>query len=100
MPQPDSRDLIVGGPLPNISLAYRNKSYIADRVFPIIDRVSPRAKIARYLKGAYFRDEAGIRGAGARANRGGYEVDMISLNTKEYAFAKEVTDEDRRVPSV
>lgn len=96
MPQPNVRDLIVAGPLADVSIAYRNKSYIGDRVFPIIDKVSPRAKIARYLKGAWFRNEAGVRGAGGRANRGGYPVDMISLSTKEYAFAKEVTDEDRR----
>ncbi|GAB4485995.1 MAG: hypothetical protein OHK006_13140 [Thermodesulfovibrionales bacterium] len=96
MPQPNVKDLIVAGPLQNISIAYRNTSYIADRVFPIIDNVSPRAKIARYLKGAWFRDEAVIRGAGSRAPRGGYPVDMISLATKEFAFAKEVTDEDRR----
>ncbi|MFA5719057.1 MAG: hypothetical protein WC952_15215 [Desulfobulbaceae bacterium] len=96
MPQPNVKELIVAGPLADVSIAYRNQSYIADRVFPIIDRVSPRAKIARYLKGAWFRDEAGIRGAGSRAPRGGYPVDMLSLATKEYAFAKEVTDEDRK----
>jgi len=96
MPQPNVKELIIAGPLGNVSVAYRNKSYIADRVFPIIDNVSPRAKIARYLKGAWFRDEAGIRGAGGRAARGGYPVDLLSLATKEYAYAKEVTDEDRR----
>lgn len=99
MPQPDTKDLIVAGPLANISIAYRNKSYIADRVFPIIDKISPKAKIARYLKGAWFRDEAGIRGPGAVAPRGGYPVDLISVATKEYAFAKEVTDEDRKFAS-
>jgi len=96
MPQPNVKELIVAGPLANVSIAYRNMSYIADRVFPIIDRVSPSAKIARYLKSAWFRDEAGIRGPGSRANRGGYPVDYVSISTKEYAFAKEVTDEDRR----
>lgn len=96
MPQPNVKDLIVAGPLANVSIAYRNMSYIADRVFPLIDKVSPRAKIARYLKGAWFRDEAAIRGAGGRAARGGYPVDLLSLATKEFAFAKEVTDEDRR----
>src|SRR4030065_1888360 len=96
MPQPNVRDLIVAGPLSDVSIVYRNQVYIGDKVFPIIDKVSPKAKIARYLKGAWFRDEAGIRGPGGRANRGGYPVDLISLSTKEYAFAKEVTDEDRR----
>jgi len=100
MPQPNVKELIVAGPLANVSIAYRNTNYIADRVFPIIDGVAPEAKIARYLKGAWFRDEAGIRGPGSRANRGGYPVDYINIATKEYAFAKEVTEEDREAVKV
>ena len=96
MAQPNVRDLVVAGPLANVSVAYKNQSYIADRVFPLIDNVAPKAKIARYLKGAWFRDEAGVRGPGSRAKRGGYPIDLISINTAEYAYAKEVTDEDRR----
>jgi len=99
MPQPNIREIIVAAPLADVSIAYRNKAYIADRVFPIIDRVDPKAKIARYLKGAWFRDEAGIRGPGARAPRGGYPTDYLDIALKEYAFAKEVTDEDRRAAS-
>jgi hypothetical protein len=96
MAQPNTKDLIVEGPLRNVSIQYRNQAYIADQVFPIIDKIDPKAKIARYLKGAWFRDEAQIRGPGSRAVRGGYPVDFISIATDEYAFAKEVTDEDRR----
>lgn len=96
MPQPNVRDLIIAGPLANVSIAYRNKNYIADRVFPLLDHVAPKAKIARYQKSAYFRDEAGIRGPGARAARGGYGLDYLNIATVEYAFAKEVTDEDRK----
>jgi len=100
MAQPNVRELIVAGPLAGVSIAYRNQSYIGDRVFPIIDGVSPKSKIARYLKGAWFRDEAGIRGPGSRARRGGYPADYIDVLLKEYAFAKEVTDEDRRAVNV
>lgn len=96
MPQPNVRSTIVAGPLANVSVAYRNKNYIADRVFPIIDKVAPKAKILEYNKGAWFRDEAGIRGPGARAPRGGFPTGYIDVLTAEYAFAKEVTDEDRR----
>jgi hypothetical protein len=96
MPQPNVKDLLVSGPLANVSVAYRNRSYIADRVYPIIDTSDPKCKITRFLKGAWFRDEAAIRGPGARAARGGYPIDFISVSTDEYAFAKEVTDEDRR----
>lgn len=100
MPQPSTRADLVRGPLLNASLQYRNQQYIADRLFPVIDRVSPKAKIARYIKGAWFRDEAGIRAAGTQAKRGGYPVDFINVTTNEYAFAKEVTDEDRSFSTV
>lgn len=93
---PDIKEQIVAGPLANISMAYKNLDYIADKVFPILDGADPRAKITKYQKGAWFRDEAGIRAAGTRARRGGYPITSVSLATKEYAFAKEVTDEDRR----
>lgn len=96
MSQPNIREQIVAGPLAGVSVAYRNMDYIADRVFPIIDGADPKAKITKYQRGAWFRDEAGIRAPGTRANRGGHPIDSVSIATKEYAFAKEVTDEDRR----
>lgn len=99
MAQPDVRATVVAGPLANVSVAYRNKDYIADRVFPIIERVPPRALISVYRQGAWFRDEAGVRGPGSRANRGGFPTTTISVAPVEYAFAKEVTDEDRRAAS-
>jgi hypothetical protein len=92
---PPVREQVVAGPLANVSVQYRNTNYIADRVFPIIDKVGYKAKIARYLKGAWFRDEAGIRGPGSRANRGGIPTDYLDIATTEYAFASPVTDEDR-----
>ena len=96
MPQPDIKSTIVAGPLANVSIAYRNKNYIADRVFPIIPDVPVKAKIAKFLKGAWFRDEAGQRAEGTQAPRGGYPTSMVSLACEEYAFAKEVSDETRR----
>lgn len=91
----NARELVVAGPLQNVSIKYRNGNYIADRVFPMVDGVGYRAKIARYLKGSAFRDEAGIRGPGARAPRGNYKIDYIDLATVEFAHATPVTDEDR-----
>jgi len=96
MTTPNVKEQIVEGPLQNISNLFRNKDYIADRVFPILDGSDPKAKITTYQKGAWFRDEAGIRAAGTEAKRGGYNLEYTSVATKEYAFAKEVTDEDRR----
>jgi len=83
--------------LQNVSVSYRNPVYVADRIFPLIDNCPPEAKIARYLKGAWFRDEAQARGPGGEAVRGGYPIDYLDVIPKEYAFAKEVPDEDREV---
>lgn len=96
MPQPDSKALVTQGPLANASVQYRNQEYAADRVLPIIDTDDPKTKVTRYVKGAWFRDEAGIRAPGQQAKRGGYVVDTVAIATAEYAYAKEVTDEDRR----
>jgi len=96
MPQPDSKALVVQGPLANVSVQYKNQDYVGDRLLPIIDTDDPKIKITRYVKGAWFRDEAGIRAPGQQAKRGGYLVDFVGIATKEFAYAKEVTDEDRR----
>lgn len=92
----DVRGTIVPPFLTNVSIRYKNQDYIGDQVFPILEGVDPKAKIGTYAKGAWFRDEAGIRGPGAEAARGGFPTSYLSLNTVEYAFAVTVTDEDRR----
>ena len=89
-------ELLVTGPLRNVSIQYRNRSYIGDKVFRIIPGVDPKAKIAIYSKGAWFRNEAGIRGPGSRAKRTGFPIDWAKIAAEEYALASEVTDEDRR----
>jgi hypothetical protein len=96
MPQNSVKELIVAGPLQNVSVAYKNKAYIGNRIFLILDGIDPKSKIAIYSKGAWFRNDAGIRGPGSRAKRSGFPIDWASIATKEYAFASEVTDEDRR----
>lgn len=90
------KEQLVTGPLQDVSVAYRNAEYIGDRVFRILDKADPKAKIAIFSKGAWFRNEAGIRGPGARAKRSGFPIEFANINTNEYAFASEVTDEDRK----
>lgn len=96
MPQPLAK---MGVPpvLQDVSVRYKNPDFVADRVFPIINNCPPEAKIARYLKGAWFRDEAGIMGPGAEAPRGGYPVDFLDVIPQKYGFAKEVIEDDREV---
>jgi hypothetical protein len=96
MPEQAVKETIVAGPLPGVSIAYRNAEYIGDKVFPLVDGADPKAKITKYKRGAWFRDEAGIRAPGTRAPRGSYPASADSIATKEYAFGSPVTDEDRR----
>ena len=95
MPQPDSRGVLVAGPLQNVSVAYFNRSYIAPRIFPRIGPVATKAKITLFLKGAWFRDEADVRGEGAESKRGAYPTGYLDVNCVERSFAREVTDEAR-----
>lgn len=90
------KESIIAGPLAGVSVSYKNMDYIADRVFPILDTNDPKVKITKYIRGDWFRDEAAIRAAGARAARGAPKTTSVSVSTDEYAFASEVTDEDRR----
>jgi hypothetical protein len=93
---PDTRGMIIAGPLQNVSVAYSNTEYIADRIAPIIDNVPVKAKITVYDKGAWFRNEATIRAPGTRAARGNFGLSYLDIVTKQYAFANAVTDEERR----
>jgi hypothetical protein len=81
--------------LQDVSVRYKNPDYVADRIFPIINNCPPEAKILRYLKGAWFRDEAGIMGPGSEAPRGSFPIDFIDVIPVKYGFAKEVYEDDR-----
>ena len=91
----DPRELMVAGPVAEASLAYKNGKYVADRIFPVLDTDDPTMNIYKFLKADWFRDEAQIRGRGARAERSTFKLTPIPYNTKEWAFASEVTVEDR-----
>lgn len=95
MPQPTDSSILVRGALQDVSIGYKNQSYIADQVFPIIDGLGRQAKVAKYNKGAWFRNEAEYRAPGTAARRGGYTVTSENLDPKQIAFAKEVADELR-----
>jgi hypothetical protein len=92
----DVRGQLVTGPLQDVSIKYKNGIYIGDRIFPIIDTSDPKMNVYKYQKADWFRDEAQIRGRGGRAQRSTFKMEPIPYNTKEYAFASEVTTEDRR----
>lgn len=91
----DPFSVIVRAVLQNVSLQYRNLNYVADDIFPLIDGVHKQAKVAKYQKGAWFRDEAQVRAPGTPAHVSEYPMTTKNLDPVNYADATMVTQEDR-----
>ena len=94
--RPDTGDVHVNALLTNLSIAYINDSYIADKVFPIVMVNKQSDIIPLYTKAYWFRDEAKERAPGTEAAKSGWAVDNTNtFFTKCYALAKEIPDEVR-----
>ena len=88
--QPTPKDVHKDSYLTSISVGYKNPAYIADMVFPNVNVLKQSDYYYKFLKGAWFRNEAEIRGPGARAARGGYPVTSALYKCQERAFAHPV----------
>ncbi len=73
--------------LSNISIMHRNQLFIGDRVFQSVPVKKQSDYFYKFLKGAWFRNEAGVRGPGANAPRGGYPLTTDTYRCIEQAFA-------------
>ncbi len=93
---PVAKNIVTSAPLRNVSIYFKSPEFVADQVFPMLDINNPTAKITKYLESDFFRNDAGVRGEGGEARRGGFKTTEISYSTIEYAFAVPVTDELRR----
>lgn len=91
---PNIQEQTVRGFVQDASIFFKNMDYIADRVAMMKDNVSKVAKITKYRPGDWFRDEAKVRAPGTRAARGTHVLDEVNIDPLQFAFAKEVTDED------
>ncbi|OGP69683.1 MAG: hypothetical protein A2Y80_02145 [Deltaproteobacteria bacterium RBG_13_58_19] len=60
--------------LTNISIAFRNQMFIADRIFRNVPVNKKSDLYYTFPKGAWFRDEAGVRGPGSEAPETGYNL--------------------------
>jgi len=60
--------------LSNISVGFRNQMFIATEVLPILPVAKQSDYFFKFLKGAWFRDEAKRRGPGGDSARSGYQV--------------------------
>ena len=92
MARPTMRDTHIDTALGNISIAYRNESYIWDQVFPMVPVENRSDEYYVYDKGYWFADEAQRRAQGTRAARGGYKISSCTYTCQEFAIAKAVTD--------
>lgn len=97
MSQPTGRQGHVDRVLTNISVAYmqQDSQFIASKVFPIVP-VEKKSNLFRtYVKGDWFRDEAEKRAPGTPSAGGGYGTGTDSYFCDDYAFHKDIADQDR-----
>ena len=93
MALPTRNDVIIRGALQNVSITYRNASFIGSQVFPTITGLNSRTQILKYAKGPWFRLEAALRAEGTVAERGSYSVSTENIDPKQVSIGKAVTDE-------
>lgn len=93
MPKPTARQSHLDVALTNVSIAYQNAQYIADRVFPSVPVNKQTDKYFIFAKADWYRDETGVRSPGSRAPRGDYSISTAQYVCIERALAKQVPDE-------
>ncbi|MBI4651292.1 hypothetical protein HY745_08425 [Candidatus Desantisbacteria bacterium] len=89
------RKNLVGGPLANIAVRNPLNRYIADKIYPIVDVYDPKAKIPKYLRADWFRNDAGKRAETGRAPRSTYKMTETSISTTENCHATPVPDKQK-----
>ena len=74
MPLPTSSDVHVDQMLTNVSVAYKNQSYVADEAFPILPVSKQSNIIPSYDQSYWFRDEAKMAAPGSEVAVADYAV--------------------------
>lgn len=95
MPTPTLRDVHIEAPLSNVSIAFRNESYIGEQLFPNVKVQKKTDLYWIFEKSAWFRNEVGTRAPGTRAPRADYSISTGSYVCLVYALAKAIPDEVR-----
>ena len=91
---PAATSILVRGALQNVSILYRNASYIADSVFPVINGLNYQTKVLKYAKHPWFSlGEDLYRAENTTAKRVDMKVTTQNLDPKEIAAAGVVSDE-------
>lgn len=94
--RPTAQQVHVDQLLTNLSIGYRNKSYIADQIFPVVPVTKQSNIIPNYDQSHWFRNDATQRRAGSKSARGGWTVDNSKTYfAQRYSFGHEIDDETR-----
>ena len=93
MAQPGAGDVHVNALLTQLSIAYQNPMYIAERIFPVV-RVNKQSDIVpKYDQSHWFRDEAALLADTEPPPKGGYSVDVTDTYFCHiYGIAHEIPD--------
>ena len=96
MPQPSSLDLHVDQLLTSMSIGYKNDTYIADSLFPMIPVNRQSNIVPKYNQSHWFRDDARMRAPGTKSEGGGFTVDTTDKYfCDRYSYRYEIDDEVR-----
>jgi hypothetical protein len=90
---PSVGSVVVRGALQNVSTLYRNESYVADEVFPLINGLNYQTKVTKYSKQPWFSNAAAFRAPGTTAKRVDWQVTTQNLDPQEVACGATVEDE-------
>lgn len=96
MPQPTSNQVWVDQLLTNVSVAFTNGEYIADKLFPVLPVQKQSGILPVINQSAFFRNEAKLRAPGTKSVGTGFSVD--NSNTyfcSRYSIRHEIPDEVR-----
>ena len=88
--QPIQSQVHIDAFLTGMSIGYKNPMFVADQVFPTVRVTKQSDYYLKFLKGAWFRSEAEVRGPGAEAAQGGYPLTSATYACQERAFKHKV----------
>ena len=96
MPQPTSSQVHVDQLLTNVSVSFRNQSYLADTLFPVLPVNKQSGILPLVNQSAFFRNDAKLRAPGTKSVGTGFTVS--NSNTyfcNRYSIRHEIPDEVR-----
>ena len=93
MPEPTAQQSHIDRALTNVAIRYINTSFVADQIFPIIPVRHQSDKFFTFTKADWFRDDAGVRAPGTRAQLIDFNLSTDNYTSIERAAGKRVPDE-------